>query len=699
MPTLRERLGAWVAFGRKATGPVEFHPASSLWFGNGLGLQPSATTLLGESMGTADVATRAIGNRLGSLNPQVKVSTRGEEGTLVDEILDDHPLKIMLDRPHPNFSRAQLFRLTGQWVVTVGAAYWLKVGNGFGVPRELHPIPPAKISPAWKDGVIARYIVDDGVGRRRTLDADTVVRIALPDPADPYSAEGYLAPLGITADSSKFAAQHLRSRYQNDATPHSVIETDEKAQKFSKPEMDTFYREWRRRYHSLDGTERGGPGILPLGYHLIQLAMQSGADVVPLLDFWERQLLRGYGVPRSVLGEVVSGDRSSAETNQYVMDLHTIMPLANLIAEALTYQLASDFDDSVFVEFEPFVSHDKQHTLLQEQSDLDRKVRSINMVRVDRGLDPAEWGEDPVAKIGEGPYDPSSGFDLPEDDASAFGDEDEEDEERTRTRALPFFTPAAEWRRQIRREKKFVPTFQRAMVGILAMQKRSVLKKLKEAMPRSRALEDELFDPAEWRKIFRIRIRPVREQVYKDAGATTLAGIGVEAGFVFGEAQQAELIRQGALLVRRVNATTGKRLKAAVSKAQAEIIAGEIKGGLEGGAGIEHIAARIRGVFSVRRSEARTIARTEVLKASQSAQLEAFEQSGVVERKQWNTSLDDAVRPDHLDTEGQIVDRDDAFTLGNGERADAPGIGEGGAQLSAGNTINCRCFVTPVVEG
>jgi hypothetical protein len=218
MPSLRERLGAMIAFGRKSTDPMQFHPASSLWFGNGLGLQPNHETLLTENIGVADIATRAIGNRLGSLNPLVKASTRSTEGTLVDEIQDDHPLKKLLDRPHPNFSKQQLLRLTGQWVVTVGEAYWMKVGNGLGVPRELHPIPPAKIWPAWEQGVIAYYIIEDGEGRRTTKDADTVVRIALPDPADPYSAEGYLGPSAIVADSSKFAAEHLRSHTDATAT-------------------------------------------------------------------------------------------------------------------------------------------------------------------------------------------------------------------------------------------------------------------------------------------------------------------------------------------------------------------------------------------------------------------------------------------------------------------------------------------------
>ena len=121
--TLRERLPAWLGGKQRAAGPpIEWHQPNTEWFGPGLGNQPSHDTLLKENIGVPDRATRAIANRLSTLNPQIKISRRETGGTETDEILDDHPLKALLDRPHPNLSRAQLLRLTTQWIVTVGEA-------------------------------------------------------------------------------------------------------------------------------------------------------------------------------------------------------------------------------------------------------------------------------------------------------------------------------------------------------------------------------------------------------------------------------------------------------------------------------------------------------------------------------------------------------------------------------------------------
>jgi uncharacterized protein with gpF-like domain len=75
----------------------------------------------------------------------------------------------------------------------------------------------------------------------------------------------------------------------------------------------------------------------------------------------------------------------------------------------------------------------------------------------------------------------------------------------------------------------------------------------------------------------------------------------------------------------------------------------------------------------------------------QSAQIQGFKQTGVVEQQMWNTSLDGAVRDSHT-IEGQTVALGESFTLDGGAQALFPAD----PTLSAGDRINCRCFVSPV---
>lgn len=300
-------------FARKAKAPVDIVPQISTFFGPGTLFQPDHRTLLRENIGIPAAATRAIANRVSSLVPQVYITRRMDRTTTEDEIFDDHPLLTTLEHPHPNFSLAQLLRLTSQYIVTVGEAYWMKVESKMGIPVELHIVPPQMVTPVVKSNVVQTYSVVDANGALKSYPAQDFVRFYFPDTQNPWRSEGYLAPSGITADTHKFTGQHLRSHYQNDATPKTLLEAGEGAESWTKEELEVFYERWKDFYNSRGGSRTGLPAMTPIGYKLIEFAMQSGIELAPLLEHLQDELLLSYGVPKSVLGQVVSGDRSSAE--------------------------------------------------------------------------------------------------------------------------------------------------------------------------------------------------------------------------------------------------------------------------------------------------------------------------------------------------------------------------------------------------
>jgi SPP1 gp7 family putative phage head morphogenesis protein len=671
---------------RAGTDPIAFHTLWAQTFGPGIGNQPSHAALLRESLGIADTATRAIANRVSTLDPLVKVNRR-MGGKVVVETLPDNALKRLLDHPHPDMTRANLFRLTTQYIITVGEAYWQKIGSKLGVPFQLHPIPPGQIVPVLSRGVVSGYWVTEGDGSRSFLDKEFVVRFYFPDPENPWGSEGYLGPEGLTADSLKFAGQHWRGHYENDATPKLMIETDSDATPLQGGNLTAFEANWKQLYHSRSGKNRGTPGVLPNGYKAHELKFQTGAEIVPLLQHWRDEQLMGMGVPRSILGQSESGDRSTAETNQYVFDRHTIQPVANLIADGITLQLAPDFDPSLFVEFAPYISADKEFDLRQEDLRLKNKVTVINEVREADGMEPVDHGSEPVGTFADVPYRPDERFDLEEDDPDALGDRVRGLPASTEPRAEPTAQVRAEWARQVQREKKFVPIYELALKRLFKKQRVDTIKNLYALEERKRievSISD-VFDPDEWLDDFVKKLDPIRREAFVSTAKETLSFIS-DKDFNFTNAMKKSLRRQSEQLAGHVNKTT------------ADMITRQLKLGAENGESISQLANRIRdNVFNPRaKAQAQTIARTEMLKASQSAQQESFEQSGVVEQKQWNTSLDGEVRDSHISAEGQIVDLDEAFVLGDGELADQPGVGEGGGELSAGNTINCRCFMTPV---
>ncbi len=646
----------------------------------GLSNQPDTKALLRENLGVADTATRAIANRVASLTPLVKRTRRVANGTEADETIDDHPLKDLLDRPHPTFSRTQLLRLTTQYLVAAGDAAWVKVGSELGVPVELHPLPPTMFEPVVSRGVVESYVITDANGRRSEVPRADVVRFYFPDPENPFKGEGYLGPNAAMVDAQKFATQQLRAHYMRDATPPTVLTPSPGAAVPTHEEWRAFLSEWEQRHNRRDGSGAGLPARLPEGWSLDELARDSGAAVTPLLEFWLESQLLNFGVPSSVLGRVVSGDRSSAETNQYVFDRYTIQPIATLLADAISGQLAGDFDSDVFVAFDDFVSADKDFELRREEQDLKLKVRSINKVLADRDDDPVEWGDQPIGTLADVVFDPDGDAAMSDDDPDALrGERVRVDVRESRGDAAA----KAAWKRALAAEKRFTPKFERAVRSIIEQQRKATIAKVEGLTPRSRIDARDVFDPDAWRAEFERRVAPILRQIYAFAGAEMLASL-VDGGqeFIFSTAVVERLKLEAARLATQTGRTTLSRIVLAIADAEAE------------GAGLSTIISRINQHFGKRRRDARTIARTEVLKANQAAQLEGMRQSGVAQFKRWNTALDEDVRDSHR-INGQVVALDEMFTLDDGEQTLAPG----GETLSAENVINCRCFITPEREG
>lgn len=115
-------------------------------------------------------------------------------------------------------------------------------------------------------------------------------------------------------------------------------------------------------------------------------------------------------------------------------------------------------------------------------------------------------------------------------------------------------------------------------------------------------------------------------------------------------------------------------------------LTGIISNGLQDGKSVPEIRSMIEGSFGdYSKNQATRLTRTEVLRASNQANLDAYEQSGVVEAKQWLTA---GATDECEQYEGQIEYLSDSFYSDDSEFAD------GDPPLHP----NCRCVVIPVVE-
>jgi len=121
----------------------------------------------------------------------------------------------------------------------------------------------------------------------------------------------------------------------------------------------------------------------------------------------------------------------------------------------------------------------------------------------------------------------------------------------------------------------------------------------------------------------------------------------------------------------------------------------QLSEGVKNNESIPEIQNRIEKYFDESaKFRAEAIARTEIGNAAGFGQQEAYMQSEVVEKKEWVATLDDRVRDDHADADGQIVSKNQPFDVG-GDDMMFPRDGSRGASVD--QIVNCRCTTVPVL--
>lgn len=128
----------------------------------------------------------------------------------------------------------------------------------------------------------------------------------------------------------------------------------------------------------------------------------------------------------------------------------------------------------------------------------------------------------------------------------------------------------------------------------------------------------------------------------------------------------------------------------------------ELVQSIQGGESESMMKKRVSQFFRNARANSLTIARTETASAINSASystMRAAAESGIPVRAEWNSVLDDHTRADnqfdHASANGLTIDPATERFIVSGEALRFPGDSENG---SAGNIINCRCAMRPVVE-
>ena len=674
-------------------------------------------------------ASNALANRVSKLKWRL-IAVRVNDGTETE--VASHLLLDALRKPNPYQSGRRVLHSMSVKLDLAGDDYWFKIRNADGEPEGFWPLAPYLVQPIWKapEGLIGwRYNIGAG-SEPLDIPRSEIVHFAEPNPDDPIL--GYArARAGSREINADLAMKDFRDVwFRNEARPDYVVVTEIPPGFDQDDALEEI--EARIRIHHQGVRNWGKPMVLPSGTDVKTLT-QSMRDMQfdELTASSRDEVFEMLGYHRSRAGYTDGLNRANADAQDYVWASDTLEPRAELIADALTHQLAEvDYQgnraNGIRLEVRPpkdLVPRDREFELAKTRAYVDMGVVTRNELREEEGRDPIEGGDVPLVAMGLAPlaevaqgaaaYSPAP---MPEpapmDSAPAPVAETQPTKPAPRIHARILLASdearAAYWHRAAPRLDTSERIFLRVITPLFHKQRDRVLANARRVVGRSldryagwhprkvradlrirmaRApMDDNLLDGVWGVREENIAIstgmRPPIRTALQTGGK--MGGEQVQISWDVSDPRAVKYLRDHALAAADdINTTTRKQLAKILST------------GVEQGLSIDEIVTSMGDAFDdIDRYRRYTIAQTETTAATNHGQLLAWtdpEVGGMVDRKQWVSSRDDRVRDSHVLLDGEIVGINEDFKPG----LSAPGD----PSADPSETIRCRCVMAPVFAG
>jgi len=588
----------------------------------------------------------------------------------IEEVID-HPFFDLMRNVNGFNNQFDLKELTTIFLELTGNGYWYLPRNGLGVPSEVWVLYSQwmRVIPDPEE-FIKGYLLERGMKSVRFEESE-VVHFKYPSPSSEFYGMGPLMGAASAYNLEKDMTDYEKAMFENMGRPDIALLSKTGGLE-KKDKRDRLTEMWRSAYGGPKKTGKvavlqGDLEVKEFGFAPREMSYLAGRKKS------KEQIANAFGVPMSML-TTEAVNLANAKAGNYQHAKNAILPRCRRFEEKLNEKLLPMYDEKLFCAFDNPVPEDVELKLKERESNLRTGYSSINQERQRDGQEEVPWGEVPLLPMNLMPISSSKQFDsLIKDVAEEIVDNltengrksDEKPDEKLRERKWQIFI-----RRQLPYERKFITKLKE----LFNEQEKEVLANMKRSPKSVKAgwEEDWLFNEADWVKRFGKEGKPFIGGVMEAVGRAELADLAVGIDFdIDNPRAQRWLGMRLEQYSKDVNDTTLKALK------------GTLREGVAAGESIPDLRKRVQGVFDgCSRYRAQMISRTETITASGQGSLEAYRQSGVVEKKEWLTA------PDACD-----------ICLAN--EADGPiGLEE---KFSSGDSTptahpNCKCALLPVVE-
>lgn len=655
------------------------------------------------NMGWVFAANDAIAEACASV--EIKLYQKKKDGER--EEIFEHEILDLLETPNLAHTGEQLKQLHFTYMNLVGESFLLKMMgdkpaiNPLKLPQALHVLPSHN----------AEFKLGDDYGSSTVVIGDeiypitAVLRDLKPDPKNPYKGRSIIAAAAATIDTDEQMKQWNRRVFANSARPSAIIEVpdtmEDKAFKRFKQQTDD----------AATGTDAAfKPMILEGGAKVSPYMMtQQDLDFLNSRKFSKDEILAMFRVSPAMLGMTENINRSNAETAEYVFAKYVVLPRVRQFTKMLNSMLVKPFDKSLELDFVNPVPDDVEARRSDASAGVD-KWWTIDEVRALYGEEPLAGGlggqlyrpvnEVPLSMIGS-PTAAADNGDTANADGGAGGAAEAgksagtpKKKEIADPRKARGDAKALVYTRNAEQYEKIVMMFMRKEFDWQMGQVLTAIdkNKLDKAFYSKKSLDD-LINWLEANSRMEKGFKPILSTIIADTGVRAM--LEVTNGMQFDPF--AALIVQfydarATMIAQDVNAETEKQLKATLAE------------GITAGETTYELKARVQNVFgNIGTMRAIRIAQSEVTRAQGFADVAAWQQSGVVEGKEWYTAHDSHVDPFCADMDGREIDltetfytKGDSMTVTNDKGKEVTRVLNYEDIEHPPLHVGCRCVLIPI---
>ena len=325
-----------------------------------------------------------------------------------DEIVEQHPLIDLLNRPNPLQSYSEFFNSLFGYVLLGGNAYILKVGSEMGTPQELHQLRPDRMVIKGSGNPIPdryEYVVNGRVQKTYMVDQvngySEVKHVKLWNPLDDYYGLSPMSAAAVEVDQFNMSSKHNVNLLQNGARPSGAV--------IFKPQDDAGFAanlsESQRQQLLTDLNNRfsgagnaGRPMLLEGDFDWKEMGLTpKDMDFHRLKNMAATDIALCFGVPSQLVGVPDAQTYANVSEARLALYEETIIPHLRKIESDLNEWLVPLYDDRLTLEFDidsiPALSERKRKTYENVTSAVREGIMTRNEAREQIGLSPVDGAD------------------------------------------------------------------------------------------------------------------------------------------------------------------------------------------------------------------------------------------------------------------------------------------------------------------